>query len=166
VLPLESVASQLYAVRLLSLSLYLITILASWGVVVEITPPCHPLRLLVPMTIAALPGFTDLMTAGNNDVGAVAFFSLALWGSVRLARRGLALLPLLLTSLVVVLCYFVKETAFFAVPVFALALLFAGFGTVPCLLDNFAAVRDPAAVIFDWGCCVWYRSTSQAAQTR
>jgi hypothetical protein len=169
-LPLESVASQLYAVRLVSLSLYLITILASWGVVVEITPPCHPLRLLAPMTIAALPGFTDLMTAGNNDVGAVALFSLALWGSLRLARRGLAPLPLLLTSLLVVLCFFVKETAYFALPVFILALLFS---TVRGRLRRLAWIVLLAGLlislgaIFDWGdAAFWYRSTSQNAQTR
>ena len=86
----QSVTLQLYAARLVSLCLYLAVILIGWGLMGEFVVAGHPLRWMVPITLALLPGFTDLMTAVNNAVGAVAVFSLFLWASVRLLRRGSA----------------------------------------------------------------------------
>jgi 4-amino-4-deoxy-L-arabinose transferase-like glycosyltransferase len=138
----QSVTRQLYAIRLVSLLFLLCTVLAAWGITVELTRPCNPLRLLVPLTLALLPGFVDLMTSVNSDAGAVALFSLALWGSVRIIHRGIALLPVLFTALAVGLCFLVKETAYFALMIFILALLLAlsqpGVG--------WSASSDPACI--------------------
>lgn len=49
----------------------------------------HMLRVAVPLTMILLPPFADLMTAVNNDVGAIACSCLFLWGSVRTIRRGI-----------------------------------------------------------------------------
>ena len=78
VLPSDNVDMQLYVARLVSLTLFLSTILVGYGLVAEITPTHHPLRFLVPLTMALLPGLADLMSAVNNDVGAIAVFSLFL----------------------------------------------------------------------------------------
>jgi len=56
---------------------------------------CASAAVVVPLTLASLPGFADLLSSVNNDVGAVAFVSLVLWGSLRLIQRGL--MPLDLT---------------------------------------------------------------------
>lgn len=125
----SDITFQLYLCRLVSLLLYLVTILAAYYFAREITPQGSPLRLLLPLTLALMPGFTDLMTAVNNDVGAAAFFSLYLWLSVRLIRQGISrkpttwLLPIGVAVLAV-LCYFTKKTAFVALPLLPLSLLF------------------------------------------
>jgi len=50
-------------------------VFAGWGAAREITIPNHPLRWMVPLTLALLPAFVELMTAVNNDVLACAVFS-------------------------------------------------------------------------------------------
>lgn len=167
--PLDVVA-QLYAGRLASLALYLLTILAAWGVAGELVARSSPLRWALPLSVALLPGFTDLMTSLNNDVGAAAVFSVCLWGSVRLARRGLGLAGLALGGGAALLAVFTKSTAYLAVPVFGLALAFGllrgawrrlawggvGLGLLAGLAAGFAG-GDAA---------VWARSTAQAVSTR
>lgn len=169
-LPAPTVTQQLYLARLVSLLFLLATVAAAWGIVAELARPGHPLRLLVPLGLALLPGFIDLMTSVNNDAGAIALFSLSLWGSLRILRRGPALRPALLTLLVVGLSFFMKETAFIALPVFGFALLFAAltgrrrrFAWAVCLLGLAAG----ALAAVRWGdAALWYRSTGQATDTR
>jgi hypothetical protein len=83
------VASQLLVARLVSAIMFLLTIRIAIGIMADLTPPEHPLRVAVPAILALLPPFVDAMTAVNNDAGAVLFFSLFLWGSVRMIRAGL-----------------------------------------------------------------------------
>ena len=45
------IAFQLYTARLFSLLLFLISVGAAYGVAVELTPPKHPLRWLLPISI-------------------------------------------------------------------------------------------------------------------
>ena len=80
--PTSDIVFQLYLCRLVSLLLYLLTLLAACGAVSELTRPGNPARWLVPAMLVLLPGFTELMTAVNSDVGAVAFFSLFLWANL------------------------------------------------------------------------------------
>jgi 4-amino-4-deoxy-L-arabinose transferase-like glycosyltransferase len=84
------VESQLYAARAISLLLFLLTIACAIGLMREITPPGHALRWAVPLALALLPPFVDLMTAVNNDVGVTAAVSLFLWGAARAIGRGLS----------------------------------------------------------------------------
>lgn len=121
------IETQLYLVRAVSLLLFLLTIAAAYGFIAEITPAAHPLRWLLPLCLALLPAFADLMTAANNDTAAIATFSLFLWSSVRLLRLGLARSPLTaaLTLLTAILCYFSKQTAWAALLLLPIALLIA-----------------------------------------
>lgn len=82
------VTSQLYVARMVSLLLFLLTIAIAGALVRDLTPPRHMLRWAVPLGIALMPPFVDVMTAVNNDVGAVFVVALFLWGSVRTIRFG------------------------------------------------------------------------------
>ena len=167
---MEDVTTQLYATRLVSLTLFLVTILAGWGVVAEITPEKHPLRFLVPLTMALLPAYVDLMTAVNNDVGAIAAFSVFLWGSVRIIRRGPSLWVLLWVFGATVLALFTKRTVFIAIPLLGIALLFAFLrGKLRKVAWGLMLILGIAGIfaIFTWGdAALWYRDTLQNFPTR
>jgi hypothetical protein len=83
------IVTQLYVARLVSLALFAATVGIAAGMMRDLTPPGHWLRWAVPLTIVLLPPFADLMTAVNNDVGAVAVSSGFLWGTVRTVRFGI-----------------------------------------------------------------------------
>jgi hypothetical protein len=169
-LPIQDVTIQLYATRMVSLSLFLVTILVSYGLVSEITPDRHPLRYMVPITIALLPAFVDLMTAVNNDAAAIAFFSLFLWGAVRLIRRGPSLLTLLWVVFAGLLCVFTKRAVYMALPLTGIALLFAFLrGKYRKLAWGIlaAGVLLGILALFSWGDArLWYRDTTQKTPTR
>ena len=168
--PVDDVTTQLYLARSVSLILFLVTIIAGWGVVAELTPEKHPLRFLVPLTMALLPAFVDLMTAVNNDVGAIAAFSLFLWGSVRLIRRGLSFWTLLWVLGATILCLFTKRSVFVALPLLGVALIFGIFRgkwrKVAWGLMILSGIVGILA-IFTWGdASLWYRDTLQNYPTR
>lgn len=105
---------QLYLGRLTSLTLYLLIIALGYATVVELTEQTNPLRWMMPLTMAMLPSFTDMMTAVNNDVGATAFFSAFLWLSIHTIRRGIHWLRLLGIIALASLCIITKSTVIFA----------------------------------------------------
>jgi hypothetical protein len=166
----SAVELQLYGARLVSLCLYLATILAAWGVIRELTSSGSRLRWLVPLTLVMLPAFTDLMTAVNNDVGATAFFSLFLWASVRLLRRGLSWLAALAAVVTAVLCFLTKQSVYVAPLLLIVVLLFAVLrGAWRRLAWGLLGVGIVAAVlvVFSWGdAATWCRITGQEAPTR
>jgi hypothetical protein len=170
ILPSENVDFQLYAARLVSLLLFLSTILAGYGLVTEITPERHPLRLLVPLTMALIPGFVDLMTAVNNDVGAVAVFSFFLWGCVRLVQRGPSWQTMLWVVITGALCVFTKRSVFIALPLLGMAFLFAFMrGRYRVLAWGLVIVAAFVGIVavFSWGdAALWYRDSAQNYPTR
>jgi hypothetical protein len=122
-----SVTWQLYAARFVSLGLYLLNIVIAWEVMRELIPTGHPLSWMVPVSMALLPGYTDLMTAVNNDVGATMLFSLFLWGGIRMIRRGFSFPRFLWAVSAASLCYLTKNTVFLALPLLGLVLFFSLF---------------------------------------
>lgn len=170
-LALSDVTTQLYAIRLVSLLLFLFTIFIAWGVTAELLPAGHPLRILVPFSMAMLPGFTDLMTSVNSDVGAVAVFSLFLWGGVRLIRSRFSLVNLIWAASTAALTYWTKNTVYLAIPLFGVAFLLSvlrhgAWRKLAWGLLLIGVVLGSAAV-FDWGdAALWYRATLQDASTR
>ncbi len=163
----SDVTRQLYAGRLVSLGLYLVSILAAWGVMKELVPEGNPLRWMVPVSMVLLPGYTDLMTAMNNDVGAIMLFSLFLWGSVRMIRRGFSILRLLWVGSTAVLCYLTKNTVILALPLLGLALLFSLFRSrwrwVPWATLA-AAVLVILFSAFLWGDALFWMHSSNTLQ--
>lgn len=164
------VTFQLYYARLVSLILYVITVLLAYAVVAELVPMGHPLRWMVPITIILLPGFTDLMTAVNDDVGATAAFSLFLWTSIRMLRRGFSWLRLASLILLTVLCVFTKSTSAIALILFPITLLFAIFKGEKRRWAWYILIASGAVVcvlILTWGeADFWYSETSQFGGTR
>jgi hypothetical protein len=169
-IPDRGVDAQLYAARLVSLLFLVVTVLAGWGVACELVQPGHPLRWMLPMTVALLPAFVDLMTAVNNDVLAIAVASVFLWLSVRLICRGFAWLEFAGLTLLAVLTYFVKNTSMVVLIAYPPTVLFslsrghwrkaAWIGLALSLVGGLAfSLRwdDPLA---------WYRNTSQSGPTR
>ncbi len=123
--PTTDITFQLYLTRLVSLGLFLVSIAAGYASACELTAPGSSLRWALPLGMALMPGLADLMTSVNNDVAAVAFFSLFLWLSLRLIRRGLRWPEVVGVIGIAAACVFTKGTVWWAVPLGALALVLA-----------------------------------------
>lgn len=164
----SDVTLQLYVGRLGSLLLYLLSLWIGYRLTAEIVPPGHPLRWAVPVLMALLPAYTDLMTAVNNDVGAIAAFSAFLWGAVRLIVRGPSLVRLLWMTGAAVLCAWTKNTASVAVVLLPIALALTLFRGLPkwWWIATLATGAVLAFGLFGWGDAVsWYRVTVQRSPT-
>lgn len=120
----SDITLQLYSSRLISVLLYLVSIVAAWGITREITQDENPLRWMVPAFLILLPGFTDLMTAVNNDVGAVAIFSLFLWSGIYLIKYKLSIPIFISFLLLMAMAYFTKTTILVTIPLGFIILLF------------------------------------------
>ena len=168
--PTSDITFQLYLCRLVSLLFYLLTILTGYGVSREMAKPENPVRWLLPLTLVMLPGFADLMTAVNNDVGAVTFFSLFLWASIRMIHRGFSIIRLLTTGLLAATCFMTKNTAAIAVPLLIFPILFSFLrGRRQCIAWALigSGIFFSALLTFTWGdAAYWYQPTVQNAPTR
>jgi len=166
----RDVTHQMYLIRLVSVLIFLLTILLGWGITREITPPQHPLRIITPLILALFPGFVDIMSSINNDVGAVLFMSLSLWGSVRLVMRGFSLVNFLVAFVAALLGYFTKSTAVVAFIAIPIALIFSIFRNKYRVLAWVLILAGAILVIFASftldDARSWYRSTSQSEPTR
>jgi hypothetical protein len=166
--------SQLYVARAASLALFVLTIAVVAGLMRELTRPGHHLRWAVPLSIALLPAFADLMTAVNNDVGAVAVFSLFLWGAVRMIRRGPTWPRLVWVFGTALLATATKNTAAVALALALLACLIVfwmrrGWRWRSLAATAISGVVALSAAALGWGdAAAWYRGGTavQSAPTR
>jgi len=164
------VTLQLYSARLISFIFFLISIIAAYGIVRELFPGKHPLVWMVPATLALLPGFVDVMTSINDDVGAAAIFSLFLWACVRLTVRGFTIPLFISVILLSGLCLFTKNTIAFAVPLALVPLTFSiSIGKrryLPWMILVSLAAMALVAML-GWGeAAHWYRQSSEQKVTR
>jgi hypothetical protein len=106
----DSIEIQLYVGRVVSVAFYALTVFVAYSLMRELFPEDQLVWLMVPALIAFIPAYTDLMSAINNDVGAVAAFSFLLWGIVRLVRRGFSLLGLVWVIVAAGFGFFTKRT--------------------------------------------------------
>lgn len=166
----EDVANELCATRLVSVVLFLATIIAAWGIVRTITPPGHLLRWMVPAFIVLLPAFTDLMSAVNNDVLAIAAFSFFLWGAARLLKSGYNFINFTWVVASMALVYCSKNTAYVAFALLPLVLVIAlipkqyrWIGWIASLLIGVVGLG--LSLSFD-DAAFWHRTTAQRAPLR
>lgn len=167
--------TQLYVARLVSLSLFVLTIAITAGIMRDLSMPDNPLRWAVPLTVALLPPIADLMTAVNNDVGAVFLCSLFLWGAVRTIRFGITPLRLLWLLICVGLSLFTKNTAAITAALLPFVLIFRiwvryQWHWIWLTLAGLAAIAAMLLVLFEWhDAAYWYRlrdTVLQAEPTR
>lgn len=167
--------SQLYVARSVSLALFLLTIAVAGWLTRELVPAGHSLRWALPLALALIPPFVDLMTAVNNDVGAVTIFTLFLWGAVRLIRRGPSWPRAAWALGAALLGAATKNTAAVALVLLPLAFLIAywlrrGWRWRWLLAVAAALVCALSLAVLSWGdASGWYRGndlTVQASGTR
>jgi hypothetical protein len=118
----QDVETQLYLARLVSVGLYVLVVAATYGMLKDLLNGRRWLPLVVATFVAFLPPLTDLMSAVNNDVGAIAAVTLLLWASVRLLRDGFSIRRALAGLFLAGACFLTKSTASVAAIVILLVL--------------------------------------------
>ncbi len=165
----QPIETQLRSARLVSLLLLLLTVASAWGVAATIAPAGHPLRWLLPCGMAMLPAFIDLMTAVNNDAGAIAMFSLFLWGSMRLLKQR-SWVNAAWVALSAIAAAEMKGTALLALPlallVFLLAFVRSHLRWIAVLAIPLALSVIALSVIGTGDPAYWYRNAAQDAPLR
>ena len=123
--PGDDVQADLYAMRLYSLFLGLLTLIVIYRAAGELFPEDPALRLAIPAFVALLPMRTFLTSMVSNDNLAELLVSMLLWRAVRLIRLGLTPGRALEVVLWAGVSVFSKLTALVAIPLALLALLLA-----------------------------------------
>jgi hypothetical protein len=165
------ITSQLYVARGVSVLLFMLTIIIAAGLMRDLAPRGHVLRWAVPLTLALIPPFVDLMTAVNNDVGAVALFSLFLWGAVRTIRFGLSWPRLAWMLATALLAAWTKNTAAIALPLALIACLVTfwiqrGWRWRWLAMAGLASSVALVLLVFGWGdAAYWYHGANETAHT-
>ncbi len=141
---------QLYAARLLSLSLYVAAIVIAWRIATVVTPDEPLVHGIIPALLLAAPSYADLMTAINNDVLVNVAAISALLAMAHLLRDGLRPTPLLLLGLAVTVALMTKRTGLILLPMSALALFWGwrrtAFNSRQQLLLGLAALGSLAGL--------------------
>lgn len=170
--------AQLYIARSVSLLFFLITIAIATGMVRDLTKPEQPLRWAVPLLMALLPTFADIMTAVNNDAGAIMLGAAFCWAAVRLIRFGPSPWRLIGLWGAALLGFFTKNTAAVFLVLAPLAWLTAigaqrdwrDWPLIRRLTLIFVVIGVCAIILsFGWGePAYWYRwgATSGSTATR
>jgi len=168
--PYLDVTSQLYLARMVSVVLFVATVAIAWGIAKELTSPDDPLRWCVPLIVALLPTFADVMTSVNSDVGAVFALSLFVWGALRLILRGPSVGRLGWVLGSAALCMAMKNTAMYGVALVPVAILLALFARWQwrirwLLLGLCGLIAGILLALFGWGdASTWYRSDTALTQ--
>ncbi len=162
------VTTQMYLARLLTVFLYLGTIVCIYGVVTELTPGGHPLRWFVPLVALLIGPFANQMTAVNNDSASAFALSLFLWVATRLIRRGFNVKRTVAMLLTALLAVFSKNTTALAVgllPLVVILIVWLQF-RLPWKWFWASATTLFAVVLFlffAWGdAAYWYRYEANA----
>ncbi len=114
----------MHIARLVSTLLGALAVAATYGIVVELFPKQRWLALGATALAAFNPMFVFTSARVSNDAAVTAFGSLAIWGAVRLAVRGLSRKGLILTGAALGLAGLSKLSGGVLAPAVALALLF------------------------------------------
>ena len=116
---------QLYAARFVSVICFTLVILTAWRLTCILTPNEPIAQLALPLLIAFMPTYSDLMSAVNNDVLVNFSVTAMLLGCVLLIRDGLRPAALVLAILGLIVALLTKRTAVVALFPFMLSMLWA-----------------------------------------
>ena len=106
----QPVVIQLYIGRLISFALFLVSIWLAWLFMGELVNKGHPLRWMVPFSLALLPGYLDNMTSVHDDVLGAVVSALFLWLSVRSIKKGFSVLSFIGWAISIALCFYSRDT--------------------------------------------------------
>ncbi len=119
------IVSQLYVARLVSLSMLVGVVVATAACARLLVPEGHPLRWLLPVGVLFTPPFGDIMTAVNNDVGAIFVLTLFLCITVAFFTDNARLWHVPAALLLGGAAFYTKSTALVALPLLLVAMLMA-----------------------------------------
>lgn len=161
---------QLYLSRFLSLILFLLCLLIAQRSIAALAQPGAPLTWMVPMSLALLPGFVDIMTAVNDDVGAATIFLGFLLVCILLIQKGFSWLWFGALLILAANSYWTKNTVTVAVVLAPIAILFSLFRERKRWLvwGIFGLVLVALILsVFRWGdAAYWHRIIPQDEKTR
>lgn len=160
---------QLYVARLISLLMFLSTILISQRLITEVLGKSDILTLIIPLSMALHPSFVDIMTAVNDDVGATLLFSIFLYVCILIIKRGLTKKLLFYAVIITLFCFFTKDTVLLTIPILLITILISVPGT---LLNNKLSFFFSCSIIivacfllFRWGDAKSWLRTSTTVQS-
>jgi 4-amino-4-deoxy-L-arabinose transferase-like glycosyltransferase len=128
---------RLYAMRLWSVLLLLVTTAATWLLIGELTDRRRSLQLAGAAVVGMQPMAVFVSSSVNPDAALMACFALAFWLGARVLRRGLTVRDGLALGAVTALAIVTKGTGYALVPAVALAV---GVGAWRLLPDRRAAI--------------------------
>lgn len=167
----SGIAVQNRALRILSLSFFLLTLWMSWELGGDLFGQTHPLRSISAIFLALLPGFVNEMTAIANTPLGTLFFTFFLLAGVRLLRHGFSWKNTVFFLGSAVLSYFTNNLVWLSIailtPIVFLFLLFRKrLKWLPwaIILLLFLSL---SFFVFEWGDArYWYQNVPTEAKTR
>jgi hypothetical protein len=127
--PWRGTALTMHIARFVSALLGVLTVVSTYGITLELLPEQRWLALGATALAAFTPMFVFTGARVSNDAAVTAFGSLAIWGAVRLAVRGLSRKGLVLTGAALGLAGLSKLSGLVLAPAVALALVFDSLRT-------------------------------------
>lgn len=156
---------QLYSGRILSLFFLLATLYAAYKITSELTPQGHPLRWLVPVFLALLPGFVEFMTAMNDYPAAIGFISLWLLSAVRLIKEKWTIKQAAILLILTLACLFTQKAVYYVIAFVPLVFLFSWLPRGKEWIGwavSIAAGMIALVVVFNWNdAAFWLRRSDQ-----
>lgn len=147
-----TIEQQVWLARGVSVLLAVLVAWLAYLTVKRVFPDDALLALGTPLIIALIFAYTDLMSAVNNDVGAVAAFTLMILSVTVVIRSGFRVQTVLLLATGMALCVVTKSTTWAGVPLAAFGLLLAVWPRLPraVRIALIAAAILAVLVAFDW----------------
>ncbi len=119
--PFEGTARAVQVARLVALCFGALTVVATYGLALEIFPDRRPVALLAAAFVAFLPQFIFISSAASNDSAAAAWCTVVLWITVRVMRQGFSARRVIVLGLALGLAALSKMSALGLWPIALLA---------------------------------------------
>lgn len=135
-----TVLGDVRVMRVVSVLLSVLVVLLGYLTVRVVAPDDSTAALAVAGLLAAIPGYVDVMSGVNNDIGAVAAVAFFMWTMARLFRDGVSAAGLGWVGVAVTCCVSSKATAFIAIPLALVGVWLAAWPRLPRAMQWLAPV--------------------------